>query len=119
MTNPSKKKGTAAETALVAYLNDLGYTAERRAAGGMFDKGDIVVKELPHVVFEVKAVARIELASYIDELRAEMLNAGATAGVLVVKRRGKSNPGEWYWFVQTPAALLQALSGLTAGFGVA
>lgn len=105
----SKQKGTAAETAVVKYLNELGYTAERRAMGGMFDKGDIVVKELPGVVFEVKAVKRIELAQFQNELRAEMLNAGADFGVLIVKRSGKSNPGEWYWFVQSPVALLNAV----------
>jgi len=115
MSNPSKAKGTKAESALVAYLNELGYTAERRALGGMFDKGDIVVAELPHVVFECKAVARIELAQYVEELRTEMANAGASVGVLVVKRRGKSNPGEWYWFVQSPAELMVALCSLEQG----
>jgi len=105
----SKQKGTKAETAVVNYLNEIGFTAERRAGAGMFDKGDIVVKELPHVVFEVKAVKRITLAQFQDELRAEMLNAGATHGVLIVKRVGKSNPGEWYWFVQTPGGLLESL----------
>lgn len=98
MTNPSKQRGTAAETAVVNYLRSLGYTAERRTLqGGGNDKGDIFVAELPHLVFEVKNTKRIEWAAYTDELLTEMRNAGATGGVLIVKRRGTTDVSRWFW----------------------
>jgi len=49
------------------------------------------------VVIEVKNHANLAAAisQGITELDAEMDNAGADHGVLVVKRRGKGDPGEW------------------------
>ena len=98
MTNPSKKRGTAAETAVVNYLRFRGHMAERRnMQGGGNDKGDLVIHGRPDLVIEVKNHARIDLATFTDELLVEMRNAGATGGILVVKRKGKSNPADWYW----------------------
>ena len=91
----SRAKGTAAETAVVGFLRDLAWPhAERRALHGNADTGDIA--GLPGVVLEVKNAKRTELAAWLDELDAEIVNAHADTGVLVVKRRGHTNPGKWF-----------------------
>ena len=102
----SKQRGTAAETAVVRYLNANGFPhAERRALAGVNDKGDI--SGLPGVVIEVKSCKRIELAAWVDELGVEMRNAGAYIGAVVAKRRGTTDVGEWYAVL--PVAVLVEL----------
>ena len=50
MTNPSKAKGTAWETAYARCLIDLGFPyAERRALAGAFDMGDIKPQQTMNV----------------------------------------------------------------------
>ena len=91
----SKQKGTAAETAVVRYLQANGFPySERRTLAGVNDKGDIA--GLPGVVLEVKNCKRMELAGWLDELEVEMKNAGAYIGAVVHKRRGTTDPGQWF-----------------------
>lgn len=93
--NRSKQKGTAGETAIVAYLNAHGYPgAERRTLQGAFDKGDIA--GIPGVVVEAKKCNRMELGQWVDEAEVEAANAGVPVGVVWHWRRGKSSAGEWY-----------------------
>ena len=95
MVSKSKQKGTAAETAVVKYLQQNGFPyAERRALHGTLDKGDIT--GCGPIVFEVKDHAKLTLAEWIKELEAETANAKANTGTVVAKRRGKSDPGAWY-----------------------
>ena len=90
MTNRSKAKGTAHESAVVAFLRAHGFPhAERRALSGNVDKGDITGIG-PRWVIECKAVREITLAAFMDETETERVNAGADYGVAVVKRRGKN-----------------------------
>jgi hypothetical protein len=91
----AKQKGTAAETAVVKYLKENGFPyAERRALTGTLDKGDIT--GCGPIVFEVKNHAKIDLAGWIKELESETVNAQATTGCVVAKKRGTTDPGNWY-----------------------
>ena len=105
--NPSKRKGTDAEVKLLAWLKDHDHRARRNPPGGKYDVGDLAV-EMPYylpngsrasaeVVIEVKNHANLATAinDGLAELDAEMVNAGTDHGVLVCKRRGKGDPGEW------------------------
>ena len=90
-----RAKGTAAETAVVKYLQANGFPhAERRALHGTADKGDIT--GCGPVVFEVKNHAKLDLAGWLKELEIEMTNANVDTGVVVAKKRGTTDPGEWY-----------------------
>lgn len=90
-----RAKGTAAETAVVRYLQAQGFIhVERRALHGTQDKGDIT--GLPGVVIEVKNHAKLDLAGWLKELEQEMVNAKADFGFVVAKKRGTTDPGEWY-----------------------
>lgn len=91
----SKRKGTAAETAVVAFLRESGFIqAERRTLNGAKDRGDIA--GLPGVVIEVKNCARQELAAWVAEAELERDNDRASIGVVWSKRRGKGNPADWF-----------------------
>jgi len=93
----ARRKGTAAESAVVDYLRVNGVAhAERRALNGSNDRGDIA--GIPGVVIEVKSGARLELAEWMKETEAERANDGARVGLLVVKPKGvgTSRVGDWY-----------------------
>jgi Holliday junction resolvase len=96
----SKAKGTAAETAVVRFLQANGYPhAERRALAGAQDRGDIA--GIPGLVIEVKNERAMKLAAWIAEADAERYNLPARPGmaeasVVWHKRRGKTDPGDWY-----------------------
>lgn len=90
-----RAKGTAAETAVVRFLQAHGFPyAERRALHGSADKGDIT--GMGPVVLEVKNCQRLELSTWLSELSAEMYNAKAETGAVVAKRRGVTDPAGWY-----------------------
>lgn len=87
MANPSKGKGTAAETAVARYLEVNGWPyAERRSLNGALDKGDIT--GTPGLCWEVKAGWPLQYSAWLDELRVETHHAKATHGILVSKPRG-------------------------------
>lgn len=105
MTRP-KDIGTAAETAVVRYLRANGFPgAERRALAGTNDLGDII--GVPGWAIEVKGGKAAEVASpgqvddWMDETETERVNAGASYGLLVVKRRGVGvlRAGEWWAYL--------------------
>jgi predicted lipoprotein len=94
MSNPSKRKGTTWESAVVDYLRSHGQPhAERRALTGSADKGD--VSDIPGVMIECKNEKTVTLGAYADEVKVETANAGASIGVAVVKRRNRG-PGDAY-----------------------
>jgi len=94
MANPSKRKGTTWESAVVDYLRTHGQPyAERRALCGTSDKGD--VSGVPGVMLECKAEKTVTLGAYADEVKVQTANAGASVGVAVVKRRNRG-PADAY-----------------------
>ena len=95
MASSEKRKGNAAERAVVDYLKTHGFPQARRTqAGTRHDIGDI--DGVFDTAIEVKNHARIALAEWLTQLEAEMTAKGVSNGVVVVKRRGKSNPADWY-----------------------
>ena len=78
---------------------------------GTADMGDIT--GCGPVVFEVKNHKTMSLAEWIKELEAEMLNAKVDTGAVIAKKRGTTDPGEWYAVMP-----LRILAGLLieAGF---
>jgi hypothetical protein len=93
--NRSKAKGTAAETAVVGYLQRRGWLhAERRALAGVLDKGDVA--GIAGIVLEVKSCREHDLAGWLKEAAVEQRNAGAHVGAVVAKKRGSTDPAEWY-----------------------
>jgi hypothetical protein len=97
VVNKPKARGTAAESAVVKYLNENGFRyAERLALQGGKDRGDIT--GIPGVVIEVKAVQEYAFNQWLTEARVERDNAGADFGLVVAKPRlvGTTKTGQWY-----------------------
>lgn len=88
MANPSKQKGTAFESLIVAYLQAKGFpNAERRTQHGNKDRGDIA--GVCSFAIEAKAVKEFTPAAFVDEAKVEAANAGVPYHLAVVKRRMK------------------------------
>lgn len=87
-TNRSKAKGTAWESAVVAYLREHHNPGARRNVQmGARDIGDIDGYYL-HAL-EAKAEKTITLADYIAQANRERIHAGQPFGCAVIKRRMK------------------------------
>ena len=93
MTSPQKRKGHAAERAVVKYLREHGFKADRIQAGTHKDVGDI--SGIPGVVFEVKDRKQHNWSEYFEQLHSQLMNADAYAGALVIKRPGVTDPRGW------------------------
>lgn len=114
MSNPSKNKGTLAETAIVRYLRDNGFAgAERRALHGAFDLGDVT--GIGPLVIESKAyksgASDGQVAKWLAETELERQNAGADYGLLVMKRVGIASHRAGEWWAVLPAWQFVSLIG--------
>jgi hypothetical protein len=93
MTSPQKRKGHAAELAVVKWLRAHGIQADRVQAGTHADKGDVT--GWPGVVIEVKDRKTHDWAEYFRQLRAQMTNSNAYTGVIICKRPGHTDVAQW------------------------
>lgn len=109
MSSPEKQKGDRAERAVVEWLHSLGYEkAHRIRAGSPDDIGDIELGELGEIVIEVKDRGKVDLPAWLRKLTIQKSNKGAALGVIVVKKRGSSDPFEWS-FVLDSASFVNIL----------
>ena len=111
----AKAKGTAAESALVAYLRGQGFPyAERRALSGAVDLGDLT--GTPCLTWEVKSHKTYQFPAWLKETAIEKDNAGADFGILVAKPKGVGLNSVGQWFaVMSVHDMVDLLR--TAGFG--
>jgi len=96
VTSANARKGRRAEIAVAEYLVTAGWPCAEpsRRSGWLDDRGDI--DGIPGVVIEVKDQQRHDLSGWLRELADEIDNAKAETGVLVVKRKGTTDAGQWY-----------------------
>ncbi|MEV5629158.1 hypothetical protein [Micromonospora tulbaghiae] len=104
--NKPRQIGTRSETAVVRYLTANGFPhAERRSLRGALDAGDVT--GCPGICIEVKGgeaakgASDLTIAAWMQELAAEVVNARADVGLLVVQRRGvgPGNAGRWWAYM--------------------
>ncbi len=88
----AKQAGTRYETSLIPLLAGYYPGAERRARNGSKDRGDFNLPGEHRYVLEAKDCARMDLPGWLRQARVEAGNAGVPYGVVVHKRRGKSEP---------------------------
>jgi hypothetical protein len=92
MPNRMKQKGDRFERAVVAAMRVNGFPhVERTRAGWDDDRGDVT--GAPGLVVQAKDVAAKSWGPWLQSLQAQVVNARADHGVLVVKRRGDSDAG--------------------------
>jgi hypothetical protein len=89
VTSPERRKGSAFELAIVAYLRDHGFPFAERAygAGRPDDRGDI--DGIPGWVLEAKCHKSMDLAGWANEAAAEAVNARASWWAVIAKRRNR------------------------------
>lgn len=93
MANPSKKKGTAAETKVAKYLNAQGLRTERKALAGSADQGDLrmLSADDTEVTLEVKAgiqtkcYRRSQLKEWQRQAKVEGENSGTACALVIVR----------------------------------
>lgn len=99
MANPSKAKGTRAESKARDWLQANGWPeCERQPLRGNRDQGDLIVCRGPKIIAEVKyramPVGPRTLADWLEQTETEAVHAGADLGVLIVAVKGKP-PALW------------------------
>ena len=104
MTNRSKNIGTWTETAVLKAVLPFYPDAKRVVLHGNKDEGDISLSK--DYIIEVKggnqtrSVSDSQIDDWLDELYTEVANAGASGGLLVVRRWGKGDPLEWWAYAR-------------------
>ena len=106
MSNPSKRKGTAWESAIVTYLRTWWPFTERRALSGAADQGDIA--GIVGVCIEAKASTRWEIPAWLRELDVEIANSQADVGALWCKSINKAQVEDGF-IVMRPAQFVALL----------
>lgn len=110
----AKKAGTTFERHIADYLAvHVDDRIDRRVKTGNKDRGDIV--GLRHmgskIVVECKNYGgALKPKPWIDEAHTEMGNDDATAGIVIAKRRGTTDPGS-QWVIMTLNDLIGLLTG--------
>ena len=96
MSSPSKRKGSAWETDLRAYLIDSGFDTVRNTTNGANDIGDLATRvNGKHYVIEAKATKTLDLSGFLAEAFVEAdnyatlnrLDRSIVHPLVVVKRR--------------------------------
>jgi hypothetical protein len=105
MANPSKRKGTSFEVAVVDFLQAHGFPyAERRAQRGVNDAGDVA--GVVGWTLEVKNCRTLELGPWMNEAHTEAANDGTSRFAVIHKRR---QHGTAEAFVSMPLRLFAEL----------
>jgi hypothetical protein len=101
----SRRKGNRAEVAVVNFLKAHGWDVEtsRNSRGGT-QKGADILGDFPLAV-EVKNQTRVDLPGWWKQAQEQ---AGDGMAVVVHKRVGTSEPGEW-WVTMDLATLVRLL----------
>lgn len=97
----NRRRGKEAELAVCKWLRANGFPHAERAVRAGFavagrrggDHGDIT--GTPGVVWQVKDVAKSSVPSWLRETEAQRVAGGAEHGVLVYRRRGVADAGQW------------------------
>lgn len=106
MANPSKKKGTRAETSVRKYLEAHGIKASRKALSGSDDHGDLEVdapKLKGRLIMEVKAgkmtanPSRGQLAEWLRQTEVEAENSKCKGMLVVVRYNKKLCDADVWW----------------------
>jgi len=89
-----KQNGTEGESAVVAYLHEWFPKAHRTAPQGTGDIGDI--DGIDELCVQVKCRHAMDLAGWVDQTTEQADRKGVPNFIVVHKRWGRRDPGEWY-----------------------
>ena len=93
----AQRKGTHGETSRVKYLQSRGWRyATRIPKFGAKDRGDLVLDQAVPVMIESKETKSFTPSTFIAEMKAQIENASAEFGFVIVKRKGTTDVGKYY-----------------------
>lgn len=90
MANPQKAKGSAFERLVRDFLAE-EIPCERIPPGATIDRGDLWTA---HAAIQCKNHRTLSLGSWLAATAQQQQNAGKRFGVLVVKRKGTTDPSQ-------------------------
>lgn len=97
MTNRAGQKGTKGETDRVRYFIARGWKyATRIPKKGSRDCGDMILDQAVPVMIESKETKSFTPSTFIAEMEAQIANAQAEFGFVIVKKRGTTDIGKYY-----------------------
>ena len=88
-------KGREAETAVVRYLTEAGFTVYRPRTTSRRDTDTGDITGVP-CVLSVKNWRTLRLAQWVDEMLTMVRRSAHHVGAVVHKRARRGNAGEWY-----------------------
>lgn len=95
--NRSGRKGTKGETDRVNYFKSRGwYYATRIPKAGAKDKGDLILDQAVPIMIESKETKAFTPSTFVAEMEAQIENANACFGFVVVKKKGTTDVGKYY-----------------------
>lgn len=89
-----KNDGTDAETKVQRFLAGWWPNVTRLAPAGAADCGDL--GGVPDLCIQVKAHRKMALASWVDQAATQAERAVKPYSVVIHRRWGKGDPGQWY-----------------------
>jgi hypothetical protein len=92
MANPQKAKGSAFERLVRDYLAEV-IPCERIPPGATVDRGDLWTA---HATIQCKNHRTLSLGAWLAATAQQQQNANKRYGVLVVKRKGTTDPAEQF-----------------------
>lgn len=96
MANANKAKGSQAERQVRDYLQQQGVDCDRIPAGATNDVGDIFTYDKSWPAIQVKNHKTLQLGVWVTEAQQQAANANRATSIVVHKRKGKGDAGQWY-----------------------
>jgi hypothetical protein len=98
MTSPQKRKGSAWEREIVAYLSANGFPAERIPAGATNDRGDLWIPIIEWPSIDAKNYANYSghLSLWVDKAKQQAFNLGRRFGIVWFKRTNKTSAADGF-----------------------
>jgi hypothetical protein len=115
----NRRKGHDTERQLARWFRTQGWPGAERAVRTGFTAADRAVADpgditgMPGLVVQAKYVAREQIDSWMAETEQQRAAAGADYGLLVVRRTGRADPGQWWVWLP-----LRGLTRIATGLGV-
>jgi hypothetical protein len=116
----NRRRGADAERAVVNWLRRNGWPGAERAIRTAYTTADRTVADpgditgTPRLAWQVKDAAAERITTWMADTAQQAATSGADYGILVVRRRGRASPGDW-WAWMWAADIVRIYTGEDTG----
>lgn len=120
----NRNRGAAAERSVAKWLRANGFPGAERAVRAAYVGSDRVIPDpgdltgTPGLVWQVKDCQIERIGLWLTETEQQRGAVDADYGVLVVRRRGYADPGQWWCWLPLDALLRMGLGGLPTSWSL-